>query len=115
MQLLVDELCELGLSLQRSVPLSPVIDMRVADQGLPRGVGNELDDLRSVGGYGEVQQMLVVTSWFPSWGLHPAQEMDMSWGSAWEDVSAQKTEPKRTLENSSVEGGLSRGAVLGEF
>lgn len=68
--------------------------MGAANQGLPRGVGNGLGNLRSVGGYGEVQQMLVFTSWFPSWGLHPAQEMDVSWGSAWEDVSGQKTEPK---------------------
>lgn len=41
---MVYELCDLSLSLQCSVPLSPIIDMGVEDRDLPRGVGNGLGE-----------------------------------------------------------------------
>lgn len=62
------------------MPLSSVIDMGVADQGLPKLVGDGLKNLSSVGDHVDAQQTAVVTSWFPSWGSHPAQEMGMSGG-----------------------------------
>lgn len=52
---MIYEPCDLGLSLQCSVPLSLIIDLGVTDQGLPRRVGNGLKELRSRGGYIEAQ------------------------------------------------------------
>lgn len=97
------------------MPLSSIIDMGVADQGLPKLVGDGLKNLSSVGDHVDAQQTAVVTSsWgFPSWGSHPAQEMDMSGGQHGRTCLDRRLNPIEWAGEffRLGRGGLSRGTV----